>query len=76
MKKSVFNSTGIRLLGVAFLALNLAGCTAEWEQPGCRCADWRIDTQVVVIDGLAHIIHRPYCAQTACKEGTNDRSKN
>ena len=39
MKKEVFNSTVIRLLSVTLIALNLAGCTAEWEQPGCRCAD-------------------------------------
>lgn len=72
MKKSVFDSIGIRLLGVAFLALNLAGCTAEWAQPGCRCADWRMDNRVVVIDGQLHIIHRPYCAQTACIEDTQE----
>lgn len=34
MKKEVFNSTVIRLLSVTLIALNLAGCTAEWEQPG------------------------------------------
>lgn len=74
MTEEVMNQIAICLLCAAFLALNLSGCTAEWEQPGCRCADWRMDNQVLVIDGQLHIIHRPYCAQTACKEGTNDHS--